>query len=171
MTDTQKCNTCGETKSREEYTQHKLTKSGLTNKCKDCTRQYRKQKYWENAEKNRKASNKWLEANRVEANKRRRWARLEKLYGLTETKYNELLASQNYGCAICENLSPGVTKDGHEDIFKVDHNHTTGKVRGLLCNKCNIGIGQMEDDPDRVLRAAFYLMSDQDLLTEAELPS
>jgi len=80
-----------------------------------------------------------------------RYSTLFKKYGLTKALFERLLTSQNYKCAIC-----GVAiADDH--TCHVDHDHQTGKVRGLLCSRCNTGIGQFKDDPDLLLRAAAYL--------------
>ena len=77
-------------------------------------------------------------------------------YELTDDDYNTLLASQDYKCAICRTDKPGGNGGKY---FHVDHDHVTGKVRGLLCHKCNTGIGHLNDDPARLIAAANYLES------------
>lgn len=72
-------------------------------------------------------------------------------YKLTVKQFSELLSSQNGACAICETSKPG-GKGWH-----VDHDHQTGNVRGLLCHHCNVGIGNLKDDPALVMKAAQYL--------------
>ena len=72
---------------------------------------------------------------RKEKNKRNS---LRQLYGLTLEKFNEMRHEQNYCCAICKLHESEVTKK----TLYVDHCHETGKVRGLLCNRCNIILGQ-----------------------------
>ena len=73
---------------------------------------------------------------------------LLKNYGITEDDYNRFLVRQEYKCGIC----------GREkEKLHVDHNHKTGKVRGLLCNKCNLAIGQFGDDIQTLQKAIFYL--------------
>lgn len=64
-----------------------------------------------------------------------------------------MLAAQNGGCAICSTTTP----DGNARRFHVDHDHETGKIRGLLCHSCNTGIGKLRDDPDLLLSAVAYL--------------
>jgi len=76
------------------------------------------------------------------------WQRLRK-YGLTKDSYQNLLEKQNNLCVIC---TKEFTTTPH-----VDHDHSTGKVRGLLCYPCNSGLGQFEDDIDRLKRAIKYL--------------
>lgn len=61
---------------------------------------------------------------------------LKKKYNMTVDQYNSMLKSQNGKCAICGNTS--------ERALAVDHNHETGKVRGLLCLQCNVHLGRLE---------------------------
>lgn len=78
---------------------------------------------------------------------------LRKLYGLTPERYDELLIAQGGGCAICGR--PDAHKGGIR--LHVDHDHDTGKVRGLLCSRCNQSIGAFEDDPALLRLAVAYL--------------
>lgn len=74
-----------------------------------------------------------------------------KTYGITEDEYISLLLSQKNLCAICK--QPNQTKrDWH-----IDHCHTTGKVRGILCHYCNTGLGQFKDNKGYLLNAIEYL--------------
>ena len=81
------------------------------------------------------------------------WARnLMVKFGITAAEYHSMLEAQNGVCAICL----GVNKNGKR--LSVDHNHETGKVRGLLCQRCNLCIGQFEEDQGTLLRAVDYLL-------------
>jgi hypothetical protein len=83
---------------------------------------------------------------------------LKKKYGITLKEYNELLESQNYVCSICgkkENHIHNKTKKKTD--LAVDHCHDTGKIRGLLCTNCNIGIGYFKNNSDLLIAAAEYL--------------
>lgn len=75
-------------------------------------------------------------------------------YGITIDDYDALHAMQDGKCAICERSS--------RRRLHVDHDHVTGLVRGLLCNSCNLALGQLGDDHERVRRAADYLKRDTD---------
>lgn len=77
-------------------------------------------------------------------------ARLKYRFGITLDEYNAILVSQNGGCAIC-GQPPGVKR------LHVDHDHATGKVRGVLCGPCNHALGLMKDDPERLRKAATYI--------------
>ena len=82
------------------------------------------------------------------------WARnAAKKYGITFTDYKSMLEQQNNRCAICNSTDP---KRGTKN-FSVDHCHTTGKVRGLLCSSCNLGLGHFQDDTKLLDKAKEYL--------------
>lgn len=72
-----------------------------------------------------------------------------KTYGLTVERYNELLEKQNHVCAICGNKP--------KNRLCVDHDHKTGKVRSLLCNKCNTAIGNANEDIGILKKMIEYL--------------
>lgn len=74
---------------------------------------------------------------------------LRKKFGIGLVQYQKLLEQQNHKCFICE------TEDWRN--LAVDHNHQTGQVRGLLCTKCNTGIGQFQDNIELLLKAVEYL--------------
>lgn len=80
-------------------------------------------------------------------------------FGLTPESYERMLKEQGHGCAICGTTEPGTTgkRPGSNRRFAIDHCHTTGKARGLLCNKCNLGIGNFNDDIVRLEAAVAYL--------------
>lgn len=86
----------------------------------------------------------------------RRW-RLPGRYGITLDEYNEMLAKQNEVCAICLGPETRVARGGGVQPLSVDHCHATNKVRGLLCNQCNTGLGKFKDSPDFLREAADYL--------------
>jgi len=79
--------------------------------------------------------------------------RLKGRYGIDLVSYNALLEKQGGGCAICG----GPPNGRSADAFHVDHDHATGKVRGLLCHHCNTAIGSLRDDVSLIEKAAAYL--------------
>lgn len=92
------------------------------------------------------------EISRKRHRKSAQYARLKKLYELTREDYHALVDSQGSKCAICAR-----TLKNHFNLH-VDHCHTTGKVRGLLCNKCNQGIGLFGEDAAKMRLAIEYLV-------------
>jgi len=74
-------------------------------------------------------------------------------YGITRADYNRMLQDQHGSCAICKTTEIG---RGHSH-FHVDHNHATGKVRGLLCDLCNRGLGYFKDSSKLMKAGAIYL--------------
>lgn len=75
------------------------------------------------------------------------WERIKK-YGIDRFQFDAMYFEQDGECAICH-----VNEATH-----VDHNHTTGEVRELLCHSCNAAIGLLQEDPQRLITAALYLM-------------
>lgn len=76
-----------------------------------------------------------------------------RLYGITVDDYDAMLDRQNGRCAICRTDKVG----GNATRWHIDHDHTTGTVRGLLCMKCNLGLGYFGDDHRRLIDACIYL--------------
>lgn len=78
-----------------------------------------------------------------------RWARIKKEYGLSKLDVAQMLNKQNFQCVICSiNVQNG---------YHVDHCHSTGKVRGLLCQKCNQAIGLLRESELLFFKAAEYI--------------
>jgi len=79
-------------------------------------------------------------------------------YDMTRQGYDRMLAAQGGMCRICRTDRPGTKSGrGRTPRFCVDHDHRTGRVRGLLCRSCNSGIGHLQDDPSILARAIAYL--------------
>ncbi len=74
------------------------------------------------------------------------------LYGITSEQFAAMLESQNGRCAICKTSEPSGKGNWH-----VDHCHSSGKVRGLLCHFCNLMLGNAKDDVDRLTAAIEYI--------------
>jgi hypothetical protein len=124
------CTKCGETKILALFSKKKDNKDGHYNSCKACEGA-RKKKY-ETPEKRRSG-----------------WLRRE--FGITVEQYQTLFESQNGLCAIC-NEPPTL-----ERSLAVDHCHSTEKIRGLLCFRCNSTLGKFEDDVTLFQKAIDYL--------------
>jgi len=78
-------------------------------------------------------------------------------FGLTRKIYQEMFQNQDGKCAICKSEIASYDINGKIKRLYVDHSHSTGKVRGLLCNNCNTAIGHLRDSPELLRKAAQYL--------------
>ena len=110
--------------------------------------------------KSRESANRAFAARNPEYLKNRQAERSKRLmphlsaYGITKSDYEEMLHEQDSACAVC-GKSGGWSANGGRLV--VDHDHDTGKVRGLLCPSCNRGIGQFFDSADSMQSAARYI--------------
>lgn len=132
------CTCCGVEKPLEDFYQHKgkRTSEGYRNPvCKTC---------------HTKKSIEWAKANKDKVAAHRRKRNLKQKYSISVETYEEMLKEQNGVCFICS--SPPVRRR-----LNVDHCHTTGKVRRLLCDKCNMALGLLEDDKERLVKVRKYL--------------
>lgn len=82
--------------------------------------------------------------------------RLKSRYGISEAEYMRLVDAQGNCCAVC-----GATENTEGRLWCVDHDHSTGAIRGLLCTRCNVGIGALGDTAEGVRRALDYLERDR----------
>lgn len=74
-------------------------------------------------------------------------------HGITTKTWNTMLKNQDYKCKICGTAKPY----GNRSVFCVDHCHETGKIRGLLCDECNVGLGKFRDNISFLNKAIIYL--------------
>jgi hypothetical protein len=137
---TRVCKTCNTEKLKTEFPKRFGYKDGIRPHCIDCRRKYEVENYHEH--KHKRPYNYEIDKN----------SKLKRIYGISYSEYLTMLEAQNGCCAIC-----GTNDTGKRKAFAVDHNHTTGKVRGLLCGNCNLGIGNLKEDEGIMLRAMEYL--------------
>lgn len=139
-----KCPDCGKKYPYSEFYNNKNDSRGMSSQCKKCM--MKRRKVWE------------VENPDMHFDKRRGYG-LRKNYGITINDYNDMFEKQNGLCAVCGSDSNGTTRSKH--LF-VDHDHTTGKIRGLLCNKCNQALGLLNDNTSVLERAINYLLKRHD---------
>lgn len=151
---TKACNKCGEVKRLLEFYAHRGTKDGRGTYCMTCEKAASRQWRKDNAERV-KRNNAERKPEVARRNNRRWWLRL---YGLDEQQYQALLDEQGGTCAICRQPETWIdSRTGQPRQLAVDHDHRTNRVRGLLCGKCNRGLGLFDDDDARMAQAARYL--------------
>ena len=131
---TKKCSTCQEVKPLDQFNKNKATKTGYHNQCRPCT------KLWKPSP----------EALALSRKKSREWKRL-KATGFTPEEFEKKLNNQGNVCAICGTDNPGKLD------FCADHCHETGQKRGVICRKCNAGLGHFNDNPELIAKAIEYL--------------
>ncbi len=136
MATTKICSKCKRELSLDHFFSRKISKDGLRGNCKKCEKEY---------------NNSWYSEGRW------RDYKLRITYGITEEELLDLLKAQNYKCAICEKILSYPNKNTH-----VDHDHTSGKVRGVLCHTCNTGLGKLGDSIESLTRALNYLKENTD---------
>jgi len=121
------CTKCNQIKSLEEFSQSKNEKQAVQYHCKDCNKKYREQK-----------------------KEKVKDYQLKRKFGLSLDEYQKMLEEQKGVCKICGQVE-------NNKQLAVDHCHTTGQIRGLLCGSCNRGIGYFRDSQDLLLKAVQYL--------------
>lgn len=137
------CTVCKQQKSFSDFYNRKASEDGKAYRCKVCdnhaVRQYRRknQKNWSQIQKR---------ANRLHK------------HGITQDQFDKMYIQQNGKCNICNceldiNLPPKDTKR----VCVIDHCHTSGTVRGLLCTKCNQALGLFNDNVNSLKKAIQYL--------------
>lgn len=82
---------------------------------------------------------------------------IRRRFGLSLADYEKKLKEQGGVCAICEQPEPGRNRDGSSRRLQLDHDHSSGRVRDLLCSGCNGGLAGFDDDPWRMVEAIRYL--------------
>lgn len=126
------CKTCNTEKPKKDFSRLKSRRSGIIPHCKICHN--KKMKLW---------------------NKKHpfysRNSNLMKNYGITSDDYDKMLKEQNNVCKVCNGPAMGKGR------YHVDHCHKTGKIRGLLCHKCNVALGMVQDNIEHLNKLIVYL--------------
>ena len=144
------CRLCNKGKPIESYSiRNKQTNSRRT-ECKSCLNEKRRKS---------KSYRKWADKNKEHLKKYERSYRLKKKYGITLDDYNKMLTDQDNKCAICKTSKPLPNKKSYNG-WHVDHCHTTGKIRGILCHTCNPSLGAFKDDINILKNAIKYLQNE-----------
>lgn len=152
------CKDCKLLKSIEDFHKDAKSKDLHRNMCKKCDNIRREKHKQDNYELTKYHSRKNAAKRRLKFPKKNRSDMLLFKYGITLEQYNEMLRKQDNKCKICNKES--YMYDNRIKGFKnlaVDHDHKTGKVRGLLCDSCNHGLGNFRDNIDTLYNAMIYL--------------
>jgi len=128
---------------------HVSPRSVATGACIACRRAATARHQQKDPIRFREKATAWQRANPEKTKEIRRQSALKQLYGLSLDEFSDLIKQQNNCCPLCQ-----------EEFIKtpdVDHDHTTGKVRGLLCRSCNLMLGKARDSISVLSRAIDYL--------------
>lgn len=133
------CNLCGEVKLLDEFYKQSNGRYGRQSYCKICERG---------------RIGEWRKKNAAEVKKNSRLSYVKRTYNLSKYEYEAMLESQRRSCSIC---------GAHEDtcvgkVLYVDHCHSSGRVRALLCHNCNSGLGNFKDNTELLETAKRYLL-------------
>lgn len=132
------CSSCKMNLNRREFSLRRSNKDGLRSKCKTCINTDSRKKY----NKGSHRSN-----------------HIKRVFDMSIEDYNQLLAQQNYVCAICLKIETRII-NGEISSLVIDHSHIDNRIRGLLCQKCNSGLGMINDNIELLKRAILYLRGD-----------
>ena len=172
------CSLCKTTKYLIHFCKNSNSKSGYNYSCKECQKEY----YLKNKVKILQNTKIYSRINKVKISKSRKIYtnnnkkykqkydkiynlknkdirtnnRFKRTYGISLNDYNILFIKQKRICAICYNKETR-RLNGKIVNLSVDHNHKTGKVRGLLCSQCNRSLGGFKDDIKLLKKAIYYL--------------
>jgi len=129
-----------------EVEKNNMGRNGLAKKTTPLTQKERTKKYREKyPDRVRKMRRDWAKKNPDKQSRLSRNWHIKNHYGITEEQYNNLFKQQNGLCAICDRPETRIFK-GKLSKLNVDHNHTTNKIRGLICMSCNIALGKVDDN-------------------------
>jgi hypothetical protein len=158
------CNKCGVVKPLEDFHRAPGCRDGRRGDCIECFRAAANARNAANPQANRDRVRRWQEENperyreklkefkQSPAGKRSdRKGHLRRKFGMSLEDYDELVEKQGGVCAVC-----GYPPDEGKS-FHIDHDHDSGRIRGLLCSRCNHAIGLLRDDPEVIESALTYL--------------
>jgi Recombination endonuclease VII len=134
------CSVCKQLKPLESFAKQSSSKDKLQGQCRECCKNWRKEYYKKFPERNRKRS-------------------IKNNYGIDMDRLESMYERQGGKCGICKQSILLFATNHKESIGvgRVDHDHKTGAIRGLLCHKCNIGLGHFEDNIVSLRNAVSYL--------------
>lgn len=149
------CWDCKQSKSPDDFYESRKNKNanrgGKNERCKECCKKYRKTP--DNMLRSNGLRKVARSTNKNGYRDKEKDRQLRRSYGINKEQYDSMLAAQGGRCAICPRTDPGGM-----GVFHVDHCHITGKVRGLLCHFCNVGLGHFNHDISRMRQAIDYLV-------------
>jgi len=156
------CKVCGQLKPLDDFYRSPGMRDGYRNDCKTCNLAAQRARYdsavsvaratrWQKANPERHAAFQAEYRNRPERKRAMRDLYYRREFGISADDVDVMIAAQGSQCAICG------TAPTRFASWNVDHDHETGRIRGMLCSRCNQGVGLFHEDVDRHRAAADYL--------------
>lgn len=157
-----KCLKCGVVKPNVDFNINRRASDGRCCHCRECSKNTYKSWATKNKEKRLEKQRDYRKNNKEEVSRHRRiylqnnvdkvrTYHLKQRYGITVSELEGMFVNQNGQCAICQ------TEFLNRNKMHIDHDHTTGNIRKLLCGDCNRGLGGFKDNPDILTQAINYL--------------
>lgn len=163
MVPEKRCSKCREVKPLGDFYRAAGMRDGYRNDCKRCNLAAKHERYMADPEPTKARVRQWQKDNperyremlrRIrespEGKRREREGHLRRTHGITQADYDAMFQAQKGRCKIC-GRRPAKGKSLH-----IDHDHVTGRIRGLLCSSCNHALGLFAESPERLRRAAEY---------------
>ena len=152
MANLKACIDCKDDKPLSDFHKDCHSKDGHRGRCKACQSKKSKDYYQKNKQAAKDRASEWNRKNKVRRSEINRKNSLMSNYGITVKDYNHMFKKQQGCCAIC-----GTHQSELKKRLSVDHCHETGKVRSLLCSRCNHAIGLLDENIERLRSAINYL--------------
>lgn len=143
------CPRCNKYKPREKFYANAASTHGVSSYCRPCYNSYKEDR--DPSGTLRAASSlAWYRANKDYMTAKR--------YGLSVEDYRRMWMERNGKCDCCGESEIKTRADtGEPYLLGVDHDHVTGEVRGMLCSRCNVALGMLDDNPDRIRKLLSYI--------------
>lgn len=149
------CACCKEEKPYLDFHKKKKSKDGYHSYCRICTAKKNKEWVQNNKEQQALSCKNWYSKNKEKANLSGTNWHYKTNYGISYQQFLDLATKQGNICLICKRDLTFLEKKDSRAVL--DHCHTTGKIRGVLCNSCNTALGKFKDSIDILQNAISYL--------------
>ena len=151
------CSKCKNPKSILEFCNNKCNIDGLECWCRECHKEKIRIKNQIRQRKYKETRKRYNDTHKEQMSKQKAEKRLSTRYGITIEDYRVMQENQNGKCSICNKEQTRLNRNNKPIRLAVDHDHKTGRIRGLLCYKCNSGIGYFNDNIELLSKPINYL--------------
>jgi len=157
-----RCSKCGVLKPVTEFHKNRARWDGLANECRECSLVRHQKRYASNRELYNTKAQAYYSKNAERIRRSIRSRSIRTKYGITVEEYQRLYDLQEGRCAVCGQSETAIDPQrGTVKKLAVDHDHITGRVRGLLCGACNRALGLLKEDLDLVARLINYVTNQE----------